>query len=664
SLCSLSLLQEALVTVRNGRYVVPVRADKRRALPGIVQDQSASGATLYIEPLAVVELNNQWREAQLAEQKEIERILIAISEQVGRDAEAIVTGIEALAVIDLGLAQARYAYTLRCVAPELTDLTTRTYPLPAPDETALASVPSPAAPLLLTAARHPLLNQETVVPIDIWLGDPFRILMITGPNTGGKTVALKTVGLLVLMAQAGLHIPAREPARLPIFQQVFADIGDEQSIEQSLSTFSSHMTNIISILEAIEQLPLPPSDDGPHLDDSTVIPAAISPTLVLLDELGAGTDPVEGSALARSIVTRLLERGCLAVSTTHFAELKVFAHNTPGVQNASVEFDVESLAPTYRLTIGLPGRSNALAIARRLGLDAGLIERARATIVREEAQIEDLLADIRREREAMQAERQRAADLREDAEKYRERLAAELYAFAEQREASLEALEREIEAELRELRADLRRQRGSSRSADIARQWSEEAEQRVQAVRERLHAHGQPSAAAQLVQPPTPQAPRPLQAGDTVLVRSVGLIGEILDIDDDDDEADVQVGGFRMRVGLNELRRQKHGDQSDEPARTYSTEQRTITLPPMPDVSMSFDMRGWRAAEVEEKLDRYLNDAYLAGLPSVRLIHGKGSGALRQVVRDIVRQHPLVNSFSGGGADGGEGVTIARLVER
>lgn len=655
------VLQEALVTVRNGRYVVPIRADKRRSLPGIVQDQSASGATLYIEPLAVVDLNNQLREAQLAEQEEIDRLLAHLSDQVGRAKADLVAGVEALSLIDLGMAQARYAHALRCVLPDMVDF----------DEGAPAASSAPphaTAPLLLTAARHPLLDQQQVVPTTIWLGGDFHMLLITGPNTGGKTVALKTVGLLALMAQAGLHIPAGEPSRLPIFQQIFADIGDEQSIEQNLSTFSSHMTNIIHILETIDAtVDLPAADTAaesePGDPDTPDTPAALprAPILVLLDELGAGTDPVEGSALARAIASRLLERGCLTVATTHYAELKAFAHNTPGVQNASVEFDVETLAPTYRLTVGLPGRSNALAIASRLGLDPALIERARGSLVREEMQIEDLLGDIRREQEAAAAERQRAEELREDAEKYRNRLADELREFETTRQERLDALTSELAAELREVQNDLRRRRNESRSAALSRQWAEEAEQRLQTMQSRVQAAGR-----QTHPDNGQQAPRPLRVGDTVYVRSMGLSGDIIGIDEEDEEADVQVGGFRVRVPLDELRREKGDSSQLPPARKPAppVPERTTTLPPMPEVGMTFDMRGWRVADVQERLDRYLNDAYLAGLPSVRLIHGKGSGALRQVVREIVQRHPLVQTHSGGGADGGEGVTVARLTEQ
>lgn len=636
-------LQEPIITVRNGRYVVPVKASHRKQVHGLVHDQSSSGATLYIEPMAVVELNNRWRELQSAEEEEVQRVLKALSEQVGAAASLLVAAVETTAALDLVFAKARFAAALRAIEPVIS-----------PTSEPLGPGGGPAvAPLLLTEARHPLLDPATVVPITLWLGAEARILLITGPNTGGKTVALKTTGLLALMAQAGLHIPAAPPSRLPVFEHIFADIGDEQSIEQSLSTFSSHMRNIIHMLRVLDEA-APPASEA-QMEARRGAP----PVLVLLDELGAGTDPVEGAALARAIIERLLERGVLAVATTHYAELKAFAYATPGVQNASVEFDVETLAPTYRLSIGLPGRSNALAIASRLGLDPALVERARAIMDRREVQVEDLLAGIHRQREATEAALRRAEELREDAEKYRDRLAQEWRAFDEQREMEAEAARRALEEDLREIRLQLKRLRDDLRSAALSREWLEEAERRLAATADQLkHVAAKRRSTVAPSDRSAPSAPRPLQPGDTVLVRPVGLKGTIAAIDPDDETAQVQVGGFRMTVDLKDLQRVKGAP--DDPSPHI---ERSVTLPPVPDVSMTLDMRGWRAHEVAERLDRYLNDAYLAGLHQVRLIHGKGTGALRQAVREVLQQHPLVASFTGGGSDGGDGVTIATLVE-
>jgi len=686
-------LQEPIITVRGGRYVVPVKASHKRTIRGLVHDQSASGATLYIEPIAIVELNNKWRELQLAEEEEVARILAALSDRVGGDATAIVAGVEALAGLDLAFAMAKYSLALRGVEPEIVEgLRTEGRGLSEPGSA--DSVLSPQSPVLvLTQARHPLLDPATVVPTDLYLGGAFRMLLITGPNTGGKTVALKTTGLLALMAQSGLHLPAAAPARLPVFGQVFADIGDEQSIEQSLSTFSSHMSNIIRILRALEDPSGATKDEGrrtkdeqthapgaeeierlsnwrkPHPGEWTPLePVVAEPqlALVLLDELGAGTDPVEGAALARAIIERLLELGVLGVATTHYAELKAFAYATEGVQNGSVEFNVETLGPTYKLTIGLPGRSNALAIARRLGLPEALVDRARSMMAHEDAHVEDLLAGIHHEREAAALELQRTDELRADAEKYRERLATELRDFERQREAEWQAARDQIDDELREVRGQLRRLRDEFRSVSVSRQWMEEAEKRLQETQGQVKEITQPAPnpRAVIAEPPAQtQAPRPLQVGDTVLVRSVGLSGEILAIDEDEGTAQVQVGGFRMQADLSELRRETKNERKIKVEPQRAEPQRT-SLPPAPDVGMTFDMRGWRAGEVADKLDRYLNDAYLAGLPYVRLIHGKGTGALRQIVRDTLTGHPLVASHGGGGPDGGEGVTVARLVER
>ncbi len=635
------VLQEPIVTVRDGRYVVPVRAPRRRSLPGLVHDQSGSGATLYIEPLAAVELNNEWREAQLAEHEEVQRILAELSHWVGQHADDIVAGIGALALFDLALAQARYAYDLRASAPHIGDYD--------PTDPRFAGTHA-AAPLLLKQARHPLLDPATAVPVDLWLGNDVRLLLITGPNTGGKTVALKTAGLLALMAQAGLHIPANDGSRLPLFGAIFADIGDEQSIAQSLSTFSSHMTNIISILHAVDA----GTAEGQH-------------TLVLLDELGAGTDPVEGSALARAIAQRLLDRACLAICTTHYAELKVFAANTPGVQNGSVEFDVETLAPTYRLTIGLPGRSNALAIARRLGLDDAIIAAARDMLNPDEMQLEDLLGSIRTEREATERERAAAEHERAVAEDLRvryEHAVADFEGTVQQRLLDFEA---ELEAVLRTARHELRRNRSDNGNA-LAQQWAQQAEQRMRELQQQAVQSGKQMLGVRA--PATTDTTPDLNEGSQVMVPSLGLTGEILSIDSDDDTALVQVGGFRVEVGMHELRRanrrERHATRTTlhappPPPPTPDPPTRGVSLPPPPEVAMSLDMRGWRVSEVDEKLDAYLNDAFLAGLPSVRLIHGKGSGALRQAVRDVLRQHPLIDSYTGGGKDGGEGVTIARM---
>ena len=619
-----SALQDPIVTMREGRYVIPIRAAGRRVLRGIVHDQSNTGATLFIEPLQTVELNNAWRELQIAEHQEIARILHALSAQIGQQGDHLIGGIEALAQIDLMFAKGRYSAALNAIPPLIGD---EVAPTPLSDDLSDAE-------LRLISARHPLLDQTTVVPTDLWLGGDMRVLLITGPNTGGKTVAIKTVGLLALMAQSGLHIPAVAGSRLPVFEGVFADIGDEQSIEQSLSTFSSHMSHIIAILDQLSR-----NRVG-------------SRALVLFDELGAGTDPTEGAALARAIVERLLELGSLVIGTTHYAELKAFAYNTPGVQNGSVTFDDETLRPTYVLEIGLPGRSNALAIATRLGLHTELVERARSFLSAETEQVESLLRAIAHERDTVTAERTRAEEIRVDAEKVRNQLQNELDAAASERQARIESFERELEEELRGVRQELRRLRDDTRSVSLTREWLQQAEERLSTiggqVAESRRERAAPAAPA--------QQQRVLQAGDRVHVTSVKLDGEVLAVDEETGEVDVQVGGFRMRVDARELRRGKSGG----PVHIPTT--RAVSTPPPPNVSMQLDLRGMRAHEIPELLDRYLNDAYLADLSDVRIVHGKGTGTLRKIVRDALAAHPLVKSQAAGiDGEGGEGVTTAKM---
>lgn len=630
-------LQEPLITVRNGRYVVPVKAAHRRDVAGIVHDQSASGATLYIEPMAVVEMNNQLRKLQLDEEREVNRILTVLSQRVGGVGEQIITGIASLAILDCCFAQARYAITLGAVEPAM-----------------VVGENSPSPPLYLKEARHPLIDPQDVVPITVWLGDRCRFLLVTGPNTGGKTVVLKTVGLLALMAQAGLQIPAHACSRLPVFRAWFVDIGDEQSIERNLSTFSSHMTTIIRMLDELEQLAKAGECD--------------QPALVLLDEIGAGTDPTEGVALARAILEHLITYHCLGIATTHYTELKWFAHHTEGICNAAVEFDSETLTPTYTLTIGIPGRSNALAIAARLGFPPQLIERARSHIHTNTINLEDMLADIRQQREAAEQERQRATALRSEAEAYRNRLAEAFATFEHTRQERLEQALASITEEFGEVRAELQRLRKEVRGNLERQKWVHAAAQQLQQLRTRVERLRE----QQAIENPKDILPAAFQVGDGVLVRSLGLRGEIVSVDAEDHIAEVQIGGFRVQVRFDELQREQptrrgvgHFRKTNDQGGHRPPAARAISLPAVRrDVPTSFDVRGWRTAEVATGLERYLNDAYLAGLSQVRIIHGKGSGALRQVVHEFLRTHPLVSSFRSGGLDGGEGVSVVSLVER
>ncbi|MBN1485861.1 MAG: Smr/MutS family protein [Chloroflexia bacterium] len=629
-------LQEAIITQRQGRYVLAVKAGNKRSVRGLVHDYSSSGATLYIEPLEVVDMGNELRELQLEEEEEVRRVLFELSEQVAASAEAIHETVATLAQADLALAKGRFSIALKGEEPGLVLRREKGVELLPPTHSGQGEWPAGTAlpphepPLLLQQARHPLLDPATVVPTDVYLGGDFRVLVITGPNTGGKTVALKTVGLLTLMAQAGLHLPAAAGSRLPPMRQVFADIGDEQSIEQSLSTFSSHMTRIIQVLEQ-----------------------AGADSLVLLDELGAGTDPVEGSALARSLIEALLERNCLALTTTHHSELKAYAHATPQVENASVEFDVETLSPTYVLTIGLPGRSNALAIASRLGLAPAIIERARDWVGEGEIEIDSLLQQIHQERELTQQALEEATQARQHAHSLERRLEREIRQLEQERREILAQTRQEAQEAIEEVQTRLAFLERDLSTVRVTREWMTQARQQIQETREFV-----PDL------PPAPQASEvrlldedeDLEVGDIVWVESLDAYGEVLAAPDSTGEAEVQVGSFKMRRPLTDLRQ---ADKEDR--RTVSVH--TPDPPSAPE--MELDMRGWRAAEVQNLLERYLNDAYLSGMPFVRLIHGKGTGVLRRVVREFLEGHPLVKSFAGApDPDGGEGVTVVHLVSR
>ncbi len=631
-------LQEAIITQRQGRFVLAVKASNKRSVRGLVHDHSASGATLYIEPLEVVELGNELRETELAEEEEVRRILLDLAAQVASAAAEVNQTVATLAQIDLALAQARLSLEMAAVEPALVVRQGEGLALFPPTMAAEqglwpAAVPLPRgeAPLSLPRARHPLLDPATVVPIDVQLGGAFRVLVITGPNTGGKTVALKTVGLLALMAQAGLHLPAGEGARVPVMERVFADIGDEQSIEQSLSTFSSHMTRIIGILAQAD-----------------------AASLVLLDELGAGTDPVEGSALARALIEALLQRGSLTLVTTHHSELKAYAYTTPGVQNACVEFDVETLSPTYVLTIGLPGRSNALAIAGRLGLDQAVLSRAREWLTEEDMQVESLLGQIQQEQIELRRNLEEAREAREHAGNLERRLEREIRDLQRQRHDILAQAQAQADAALAEVRERVEALQRELASVQVTREWLARAREQMKAAEQAV-----PEV------PPAPAEPQVVLAekgeilavGDAVWVESLSALGEVLGLADGAGQVEVQVGSFKVRRPLSDLR--KAGRQEERAARLVQVP--AAGAPP----PLELDLRGWRAAEVEGMLDRYLNDAYLAGMPFVRIIHGKGTGALRQVVREALSGHPLVSSFEGAqDRDGGEGVTVVRLMPR
>ncbi len=622
-----SLLQETLVTQRDGRYVLPLRAEFKGRMKSIVHDQSASGATLFVEPLSVVEMNNEYRELQLAERDEERRILACLSDQVGSHAGEIELAVEVLAELDVVFARAKYSWDLLATEPRLRSFRAR-------------KGKHPGCIIRLYEARHPLLNRETVVPIDVELDPETFTLVITGPNTGGKTVTLKTVGLLALMAQAGLHIPAQSGSEISVFSDVLADIGDEQSIEQSLSTFSSHITNIIRILELADR----------H-------------SLVILDELGAGTDPQEGAALAQALLNHLLDRGITTFVATHYPELKTFAHARSGVANASVEFDLETLQPTYHLTIGLPGRSNAMAIAHRLGLPEDIVTSARAGINPEDLQAEDLLDEIHRQRELAHEARQAAEKARREAEGVQAELSERLESIEDERQEVLAQARAEAHEEIEKLHSEIREARRALTRArqplDALQQVEEQVEVLAEAVEEPVERRR-----SELVEVTLDQ---PVRLGDKVRLRNLNTQGVVTSLSED--EAEVQVGQMRVRTRLIELVPVRDSTYKEEEkgrkrrkVETRPIERQKIQefMPELP--GMELDLRGQRADEALASLDRYLDAAFLSGLPFVRIIHGKGTGRLRQVVREALPQHPHVKSFEPGGEqEGGEGVTVAKL---
>jgi DNA mismatch repair protein MutS2 len=624
-------LQEALVTQRGGRYVIPLKAEFKSKIQGVVQDQSASGATIFIEPLATVELNNQCRQLELDEEEEIRRILAELSEVVDSQGELIDHTVTALAELDLAFAKAKYGHAIEAVEPNLVSFEgQQSFPTEPGDKT-------PIRPhFKLVAGRHPLLDPKTVVPIDVELAEGTHILVITGPNTGGKTVSLKTVGLLTAMGQAGLRIPAGEGSTLPVFNRIFADIGDEQSIEQSLSTFSGHMTNVVQILSECDE----------H-------------SLAIFDELGAGTDPIEGSALAHSILLYLLEREVTTFVATHYSELKAFAHSTPGVTNASMEFDLESLAPTYRLLIGVPGESNAFTIAGRLGLTAEIINRARGLVSENARQIEAMLAEIKAQTEAAQQARRQAEVEREKAEE-----------IVRQRQAQLAEIEAERREILNSARADARREikaiREKIRSLE---QQAQEAIQRQQQALEPLAEVREVEAQLEVVETETmtQKAPEPvseqptktggpIRVGDKVFITQFSAVGEVVAIQNK--QVEVQLGHFRATVPLASLELRERAATAPEQGRIEPR----VSTPTVESPGMELDLRGRVAEEAMIYLDQYLDRAFMARLPWVRIIHGKGSGVLRQVVREELSHHPMISSYRPGQeGEGGDGVTIAKL---
>jgi DNA mismatch repair protein MutS2 len=605
------ILQEPIITIRAGRYVVPVRQECRGQMPGLIHDQSGSGSTLFIEPMAVVEINNELREWEARQREEIERILRALTAMLARNGDEIAVALTTLATLDFIFAKGVLALDMDAVEP----------------------VMNSEGRLRVRRGRHPLIPREQVVPVDFWLGGEFTSLIITGPNTGGKTVTLKTCGLLALMAQAGLHVPGAEGCEFPVFSRIFADIGDEQSIEQSLSTFSSHMRNIVDTLREVD-----------------------SDSLVLLDELGAGTDPTEGAALAISILERLTAMRVRTMATTHYSELKAYALSADSVDNASMEFDVETLRPTFRLTMGIPGKSNAFEISRRLGLDETLIERARQLMSKEAVRFEDVMENAEYHRAMAARERQVAEEARLEMEELKKQVA--------QQRARLEEQQRAILGKARdEARALVRRARQEAEAA-IARlrtlqpESVPERERTIQEARDALRAledetAERPAAARTGGVPLKP--PTDLREGETVLLVDIDKQGTVLKPPNERGEVQVQVGVIRLTTRLSNLRRAERAD-APEPAGTGRSFGLRTT------VSAQLDIRGFDGQSGVQAVDLYLDEAFLAGLSEVSIIHGKGTGALRDAVWQFLRRHPHVDTYRlGQYGEGDAGVTVVKL---
>lgn len=611
-----SYLQDTVITMRDGRYCLPVKAEAKSLVPGMIHDQSSTGSTLFIEPMAVVNLNNEYKELQLREQEEIEVILAGLSNLTASYATQLLADYELLTELDFIFARAAFAQTYNGVAPLFND----------------------DGRIHIRKGRHPLLDPKKVVPIDVRLGEDFRLLIVTGPNTGGKTVSLKTVGLLTLMGQSGLHIPASERSELGIFDEVFADIGDEQSIEQSLSTFSSHMVNIIRILEQVNDR-----------------------SLVLFDELCAGTDPTEGAALAISILSKLHLYGARIMATTHYSELKVYALSTPGVENACCEFDVATLSPTYRLLIGIPGKSNAFAISEKLGLPTDLIVDAKGRISKSEGDFEDLIADLEKSRSTIEREQLEINQYKAEIESLKEKL--------EQKQERLDSSRDKILREANEQAYNILKEAKDVADETIRNfnKYGKAGAPVSEMEKERTKLRGKMDKAAQKMSEqkkasvPNHNVPKKLRIGDSVKVISMNLKGTVHSLPNARGDLYVQMGILRSLVNINDLILLEE-DAAPGTKKFQKTSAGKIKMSKSASVSTEINLIGKTTDEAIPLLDKYLDDAYLAHLPSVRIVHGKGTGALRNAVQAHLKRLKYVKSFHlGEFGEGDAGVTIAEF---
>lgn len=608
-------LQDAVITMRDGRYCLPVKAEHRSQVPGMIHDQSATGSTLFIEPMAVVKLNNDFKELLLKEQQEIEKILSELSEKTAAYADQISGDYDVLVELDFIFAKAILAKEMNAVRPVFND----------------------QRRISIKEGRHPLLDPKKVVPVTVRLGDDFRLLIITGPNTGGKTVSLKTVGLFTLMGQAGLHIPAFEGSELGVFGDVFADIGDEQSIEQSLSTFSSHMTTIVNILK--------------NMDTNS---------LVLFDELGAGTDPTEGAALAVSILDHLQKQGIRTMATTHYSELKVYALSTEGVENACCEFDVESLRPTYRLLIGIPGKSNAFAISSRLGLPDFLIEDAKKHLSAKDISFEDIIAELEHSRVTLEKEQMEIQSYKEEIRKLRNELQKKQENIDQRKEKLLKDANDKAAAILQEAKDYADETIKNFHKFGKANISIKDMEQQRSRLREKIDAAQSKSQSTTTAKPKKKVKADKLHIGDKVRVLSLNLEGTVSTLPNAKGDLFVQMGILRSQVNVRDL--EFIGEAENLAASKSMSESGKIRMSKSALISTEINLIGMTVDEAMGHLDKYLDDAYLAHVPSVRIVHGKGTGALRTAVQQHLKRCKYIKSYRlGTFGEGDAGVTIAEF---
>lgn len=602
-------LQEPIITIRNGRFVIPVKQEYRQQVPGLIHDQSGSGATLFIEPSAVVELGNEYKKLLAEEADEIERILTELTAMLAPYANEIREDLNIMGQIDLVFAKAKLSRELNAVMPRL----------------------NRSNYVRIVRGRHPLIPADKVVPIDIWIGKGYRSLIITGPNTGGKTVTLKIVGLFALMVQSGIFVPANEGSEFPVFEHIYADIGDEQSIEQSLSTFSSHMKNIVGILDKADEN-----------------------SLVLLDELGAGTDPIEGAALAMSILEELNDRRCTCVSTTHYSEIKAFAMTHEGMENASMEFDIDRLCPTYRLYIGIPGKSNAFEISSRLGLPNSIIDKAKGFLKGEDVRFEDIISSAQSQHRIAEEERKMAEEaraelekLRADAERERRKLDEDRNRLQAKAKEDAKRIVADTKREMEKLIVEIRSIKDIDRSA---------ADRVIQAARDTLRATETAVNEKEAIKKEdNTKPPKTVRAGDTVNIVTLDQKATVLSAPDSKGEVMVQAGVMKLNVKLKDIR-------LIEEKKAAAPTSGKVGLGAGKQVGLELDVRGMLVDEANIMVDRYLDDAYNAGLSEVNIIHGKGTGALRAGVQAFLKRHPLVKGYRMGSyGEGDAGVTVVTL---